>query len=203
MLARRCSVVSLLVATAAVALGVPGALASGALRASAPLGPECPDLSGWPRLLELYAGHWDVVNLVVLASPHEDAVVEAQRAVLCAAPLALNEYGVEALVECKNGWYDPAARECGAGLYAGVVGGGSPSGPAWRRFEHGRRTRLYSRETVPSVANVRLVSNQHDSDTLRPADVSVYVAPVAVMGGGWWGAIAQCLCVVWCVLCVV
>jgi hypothetical protein len=180
-----------LLATIVLALTCASGHGAPFLRASSPLGPDCPELSGWPRLLELYAGHWDVVNLVALASPHEDAVVEAQRAVLCAAPLALNEYGVEPLVECKEGWYDPATRECAGGLYAGVTGSGSPNGPAWKRFDHGRRTRLYSRDTVPSVANVQRVSNQHDSDTLRPADVSVYVQQGVGVGMGGGGALAN------------
>ena len=175
-----------LLATIVLALTCASGHGAPFLRASSPLGPDCPELSGWPRLLELYAGHWDVVNLVALASPHEDAVVEAQRAVLCAAPLALNEYGVEPLVECKEGWYDPATRECAGGLYAGVTGSGSPNGPAWKRFDHGRRTRVYSRDTVPSVANVQRVSNQHDSDTLRPADVSVYVQQGGGGGANKW-----------------
>jgi hypothetical protein len=142
---------------------------------------QCPQLTGWLRIVELYAGHWDAVTLVSLSGSSASAplVRRLQLALLCAAPLSLSEFGTAApLVSCDDAWFS-ASRGCDTSAGARDAPYGPDNTPAWRRFEHGvpRRSRLFHSPVVPDVgAGVTAMHKQHDSAELRPADVAVYMA---------------------------
>jgi hypothetical protein len=140
---------------------------------------SCPRRTGWRRIVELYAAHWDVVNVIAIGDTTSgDLLSSVQRTVLCAAPLALNEFGTPSpAADCVDGWFS-VADGCARGRY------GRDVQPAWQQrlarrdsepYDAARRTRLFSVASVPDVSRVAWVANQHDSEVLRPADVSLYV----------------------------
>ena len=135
---------------------------------------SCGTYTGWMRILELYAGHWDAVNLITVSAPGMLAAAnlarEVQVAVLCAAPLVFNNFGSPLAVACGSGWYSTTTGRCSPTRAAAA-----PT-PSWARFQTpGRETLVWSTPVVPDVATVEWVANQHDSAVLRPGDVTVYV----------------------------
>ncbi len=85
---------------------------------------QCYKLEGWLRLVQLFAAHWDVVNIFDMSSLQpgggSSAFSALQIAVLCAAPLALNIYSDvrsnEIVTICEGGWYS-ITRGCVDGAY--------------------------------------------------------------------------------------
>jgi hypothetical protein len=159
--------------------GVPALVVSGG---SSPSPGGCNGLTGFRRLVQLFAGHWDAVSVIAFPEPAVDvngnatmyvtyagAVVQAA---LCGRPLVLNSFGAKAQ-NCSNGWTAPGAAGC-------VSLPAAQPGPAWKRDPHAPSslTRVFSTDTVPDprTAGAYWQANQHDSPVLRPADVAVYVA---------------------------
>jgi hypothetical protein len=70
---------------------------------------------------------------------------------------------------CPDGWTFPGAGGC-------VPAPAVPLGPAWARDpDHpAALTRAFSTQAEPDPATAARVPNQHESPTLRPADVAVY-----------------------------
>jgi hypothetical protein len=80
---------------------------------------KCPVLTGGQRILELHAGYWDVVALVSFTGPlHATGQLaqDAQRVILCAAPLVVNEWGIPPSTPCSNkewfSWTDGCTSNC-------------------------------------------------------------------------------------------
>lgn len=134
---------------------------------------QCDEYYGWRRMLELHSAHWDVVNLITVGGPTTLAF-DVRNIILCAAPLVYNEFGMEseAIEEC-DGWFDPE-NGCNGDLDSTFAGSDQVT-PAWGRFPHGRRTRVWSSPSFPNLSKLAWVSNQHSSPILRPADVAIYV----------------------------
>ena len=131
---------------------------------------SCIACTGWRRVLSLYSGHWDVVNLVDIQSNTSALTRHLEAVIMRGKPLQLNVFGVSGGVYCDTGWYF-RGRGCESdGTYArdGMVV------PAWDRFALDKRTRVFKRADVPSVSSVTWEAGQHGSTTLRPADVAVY-----------------------------
>lgn len=126
--------------------------------------------------------HWDVVSIVVPAGARASSLAPAvQRLALCAAPLALNEFGVTPLTPCSNTdtWHSPRTSRCHPGPYHGGNSADS-SPPHWHRLhasQHDRRTRVYTVPAVPDLWSEPGLwqADQHSHPHLRPADVVVYV----------------------------
>jgi hypothetical protein len=108
-------------AAAAVQEGPMGAPSSAPTAAYAA---HCDSLTGWRRVLQLYAGHWDAVSVVASAGNTTAPAAEVHRAALCGRPLVLNAFGAPLLAAgqpCVDGWVSAVDGSCLEGAEAAKV----------------------------------------------------------------------------------
>ena len=84
---------------------------------SLPSRPElhCDTLTGWLRVVQLYAGHWDAVSVLATQLADEALVREIHFAALCGRPLVLNSFGSVVHVAgapCMSGWAPLSGGPC-------------------------------------------------------------------------------------------
>ena len=82
---------------------------------------NCPAVTGWWRVIELYMGHWDVVNVIAVSDSLAEEARDMQQLALCAAPLVLNTFGAPSVVQCgeDDGWFS-VDDGCAAERYDGA-----------------------------------------------------------------------------------
>ena len=85
---------------------------------------QCEHLTGWERVVQLYAGHWDAASIVSAGTAPNTTVTRVQSASLCGRPLVLNNFGVPLVtagVHCEDGWVSSVTGACWQGAAADEV----------------------------------------------------------------------------------
>jgi hypothetical protein len=78
---------------------------------------QCDSLSGWHRVVQLYAGHWDAVSVLATrtAASNQALVRDTHFAALCGRPVVLNSFGAVVHVAgspCLSGWAPASGEAC-------------------------------------------------------------------------------------------